>query len=160
MTICKDVKYTTDILTLFCVNVCGLCGLVGSSTQPRGIKMNQEITLISALNTSTATKLVSQSFGSVLDLRTDGPLFSTRPIEEPVLRTLTQGFMDYRQLPVDLTDEHGAGLKDALVAIFSCLSPLVLVVEDVEAWRDELAFVGVKTKGLRAEAPVHFDVAA
>lgn len=122
--------------------------------------MNMEITLVSALTTSTAARLVSQGFGTVMDLRTCIGSSAGRPIEEPILTTLSQGFIDYQQLPVDLHDDQGPSLGDALVMIFSAMKPLALVVDDVEAWRDELAFLGLKTLGLPVEAPLHLDEAA
>ena len=122
--------------------------------------MNIEITLVSTLNPSTATRLVSQGFGSVLDLRTSIGSSAGRPIEEPVLRVLTQGFIKYQQEPVDLHDPETPGMVEALRMIFSALKPLALVVDDVEAWRDELTFLGLKTLGLPIESPLQLDVAA
>lgn len=122
--------------------------------------MNMELTLVSALTTVTARRMVNQGFECVLDLRTSIGSSASRPIEETVLKTLTQGFIDYQQLPVDLQDEQGPSLGDALVLIFSAHKPLALVVDDVEAWRDELALLGIKALGLPIEAPLHFDAAA
>ena len=65
-----------------------------------------------------------------------------------------------RQLPIDLHSETGRGLGEALVLIFATLKPLALVVDDVESWRDELAFVGVRTAGLASDPVVQLDVAA
>ncbi|MGB1161562.1 MAG: hypothetical protein ACPG40_10140 [Alphaproteobacteria bacterium] len=122
--------------------------------------MIMEVTLVSTLRTDTATRLVNQGFGCVLDLRTSIGSAAGRPIEEPVLTTLRQGFVDYEQMPVELQDPNGPGLGDAVAAVFAVLKPLALVVDDVEAWRDELTVLGIKTVGLQLEAAVPLDVAA
>ena len=122
--------------------------------------MIMELTLVSTLKRDTATRLVSQGFGTVLDLRTSIGSKAGRPIEEPVLKVLNQGFINYQQLPVDLYDSEGPGVREALETMFATVKPLVLVVDDVEAWREELTFLGLKTLGLPIEAPLHLDVAA
>ncbi|MGB1156516.1 MAG: hypothetical protein ACPG42_06830 [Alphaproteobacteria bacterium] len=122
--------------------------------------MIQNVTLVSTLTDDTARRLVSQSFGCVIDLRTSIGSQAGRPIEEPILKALMAGFIDYRQLPIDLHSETGRGLGEALVLIFATLKPLALVVDDVESWRDELAFVGVRTAGLASDPVVQLDVAA
>ena len=122
--------------------------------------MIMEVTLVSTLRVDTATRLVNQGFGSVLDLRTSIVSTAGRPIEEPVLKTLRQGFVDYDQLPVDLHDSDGPGLGDAIATIFAVLKPLTLVVDDVEAWRDELSVLGIKTLGLPVETTILLDEAA
>ena len=122
--------------------------------------MTIELTLVSTLSPSTASRLVSQGFGSVVDLRTSIGSGAGRPIEEPVLKVLTQGFIDYQQEPVDLHDPETPGMVAALNMIFSTLKPLALVVDDVEAWREELACLGLKALGLPIEAPLQLDVAA
>lgn len=122
--------------------------------------MNMEVTLVSTLKVETATRLVNQGFGCVLDLRTCIGSTAGRPIEEPVLKALRQGFVEYEQLPVELYDAEGPGLGDALATIFDVLKPLTLVVDDVEAWRDELSVLGIKTLGLPMEPALHLDVAA
>ena len=122
--------------------------------------MIMEVTLVSALRVDTATRLVNQGFGCVLDLRTSIGSTAGRPIEEPVLTTLRQGFVDYEQMPIDLHDPSGLGLGDAVAAAFAVLKPLTLVVDDVEAWRDELTVLGIKTSGLTVETTAPLDVAA
>jgi hypothetical protein len=122
--------------------------------------MIMDLTLVSTLKFDTATRLVSQGFGAVLDLRTSIGSTAGRPIEEPILKVLNQGFIDYHQLPVDLYESEGLGVRDALETMFAAVKPLVLVVDDVEAWREELTFLGLKTLGLPIEAPLHLDVAA
>ena len=122
--------------------------------------MIMDLTLVSTLKFDTATRLVSQGFGAVLDLRTSIGSTAGRPIEEPILKVLNQGFIDYHQLPVDLYWSEGLGVRDALETMFAAVKPLVLVVDDVEAWREELTFLGLKTLGLPIEAPLHLDVAA
>ena len=84
--------------------------------------MIMEVTLVSTLRVDTATRLVNQGFGSVLDLRTSIGSTAGRPIEEPVLKTLRQGFVDYDQMPVDLHDCDGPGLGDAIATIFAFFS--------------------------------------
>ena len=78
--------------------------------------MIMQLTLVSTLKRDTATRLVSQGFGTVLDLRTSIGSTAGRPIEEPVLKVLNQGFINYQQLPVDLYESEGSqALKDPCV---------------------------------------------
>ena len=118
--------------------------------------MKRDVTLVSDLTIDTATHAVYQRFGCVLDLRSGKGFSSRRPIEENVVKTLDQGCVAYRQLPVSLSCDSDRTLHDARVMILSTPTPLLLVVDDVEAWRDDLAFVDVPTRGLRKQVEPTF----